>query len=150
MKFAFIILIVFYFNSFCYSQDFRIGRNFVIAINNELAVNINGSVRFRIKELNGKEKIMDGGYMPGELYLSNKEDYLNFISDSLSGITLEFDNYVYKKNKMYISNYSVNISRYWLEYDYIILYIYNRSKNNKTNKYSFAWSFPSYSIPSKN
>ena len=88
--------------------------------------------------------MIDGGYYPGVLYVSNvqKKNLLN--ADSLKRLTLKFDYYEYRGKKQVVHNYSVEINRKWFKESIIIVKITNVSA--RQGIYNYTFEVPGYSF----
>ena len=150
MKFFFFLGIYVFSFSWVFAQNVRVCENFVIAINNHVATNTSGVIRFTLKEKNGTIVTIPGSYCPGGLYVNTQEDLQKIYSDTDANITLELDSHSYKHRNMEVVNYDIPIAHEWLKYAYVVCYIYDVHKKRDRKKYKDGyyvfWEFPGWAI----
>ena len=131
-----------------YSQEIRVNNSFVIVVNNKLTTSV-ADLRLILSDATGKEETIDGGYLPGELYVSNIEKKNILYADSVRNLILKFDYYEYQGHKQVIRNYSIPIDRNWFKQSVIILRIFDVNKKRGTYKYSFEVPGFSFGVTKK-
>ena len=125
-----------------YGQDVRKSLDFIIVINDNIAV---GSIAsLQIELLSGREKeVIAASYYPGNLSLT-EFDYNKLMSDSAKVISLKFIKYEYIGQNQVVYNYSIELKRDWLRDYFNILRIYDLDKKKYKAKYSPSGSGKNY------
>lgn len=119
-----------------YGQMIRLNNSFIILINDKLVTNVAG-VRIISTDRYGKEDSIDGGYLPGVLYVDNMQKRNLFTADSLKKLTLKFDYYESKGKNLHYNNYSIKLNRKWFKESMIIVEISDVNKRKGTYNYTF-------------
>lgn len=130
-----------------HGQDIRVVKNFVIAIDDNVAVYSIARPQLVIKKQGSPEEFVSIGYIPGDLYFTSEEDKNKVLSDSVDNIILRFNNYEYKRGVQTTQTYQIELNKKWLDYSFIVLRLSSAHKNNPSKEgYIYSFDFPGYSI----
>lgn len=126
-----------------YGQEIRVNNSFVILINDRLVRSIAGLKLITVDD-KGNKNVINGGYYPGVLYVTNEQTKILLYADSLKELTLKFDYYEYAGEKQFVRNYSIDIDRKWFKESLIIVKISDVNKRRGT--YNCTFEVPGYSF----
>ncbi len=126
-----------------YGQNIRVNNSFIIVVNNKLAKTVSG-LQLILSDTIEKKETIDGGYLPGELYVTTTGEKNVLYADSIRTLTLKFDIYEQSGNREVVHNYSIVVNRKWFKSSLIILNIFDINKRKGTYKYTFE--VPGYSF----
>jgi len=140
-----LVLILFSFQLL--AQKVRVNENFVISIDNDIALSIT-NVRFIIMDSSNKKSTIAADYIPGELAVYKTEEKIKLCTDTMAaGVTLAFDDITVKKKETVVHTYEIPLNVKWFNYSFAVLRINNLHKNKyQEDEYYYSWSFPGYSI----
>jgi hypothetical protein len=117
-----------------YGQDVRKNLDFIIVIDDNIAVGSIVSLQIELVSETSKEAIA-ASYYPGSLSLT-ESDYGKIMSDSTKAINLKFIHYEYVGQNQVTYNYDIELKREWLKDYFNILRIYDLNKKKYKAKYS--------------
>lgn len=117
-----------------HGQDVKKELDFIIVIDDNIAVGSIASLKIELVSGKGKETIA-ASYYPGNLSLSGG-DYNKLMSDSTKAINLKFINYEYAGQSQATYSYDIELKREWLRDYFNILRIYDLDKKKYKAKYS--------------
>jgi len=116
-----------------YGQDARKSLDFIIVINDNIAVGSISSLQIELVSERGKE-VIAASYYPGNLSLT-EIDYNKLMSDSSKAVKLKFINYEYTGQNQAAYNYDIEVKREWLRDYFNILRIYDLDKKKYKARY---------------
>lgn len=116
-----------------YGQDAKKGLDFIIVIDDNIAVGSIASLQIELVSEKGTE-VIAASYYPGNLSLT-ENDYNKLMSDSSKAVKLTFINYEYTGQNQATHNYDIELKREWLRDYFNILRIYDLDKNKYKRKY---------------
>jgi hypothetical protein len=148
-----ILLVALVGNVKSYCQENSKGVNFVITVDDNVVVGSIANLRLIASDADGKRKIIDIAYIPGELSIKNV-DMGELLSSKLNTVLLAFDYYEFCNGKQIIHNYEIEIEKKWFNFSYMVLRVYNLDKKKyrkifyplKGCNYTYEIDFPSNSM----
>ncbi|MDM1093182.1 hypothetical protein [Myroides odoratimimus] len=87
-------------------------------------------------EFTSNNRRINVNYEPGNLVFDN-EVWENINKDSNQKFFLHFDFYTYVKDKQYVANFDIELSKYLIERSYLIADIYDFRKKSIKRKYQY-------------
>jgi len=118
-----------------YSQDARKNLDFIIVIDDNIAIGSIASLQIELVLSGRGKEVIAASYYPGNLSLS-EADYGKLMSDSTKAINLKFIKYEYAGQNQTTYSYDIELKREWLRDYFNILRIYDLDKKKYKAKYS--------------
>lgn len=120
-----LLILVFLLGQVASAQDSKRACNFIIAVDEDIALALANSTII-LSQGNNNLRTIHFNYYPGNLSM-NQTDY-NEIMQFKGTILLKFDYYEYLKGQQKVMNYEIEMAKIWFEQPYLILNIYNTNK----------------------
>jgi hypothetical protein len=137
--------------SYCQKKNKLI--NFIIVIDDKVVVGSSQSFQFIVNGNKNKNRFFEADYIPGKLSL-DKVDFEKLLSSQVKSFFLAFDYNEFYKGEQIIHNYKIELDKIWLQYDFIILKVYNLDKRKYQEifdpiegcNYTYEMECPDFSI----
>ena len=114
------------------SQESNLNWNLILTIDEELITEGIVSPSLEHRKPDNKLDILEASYIPGNLTISSFPS--NISSEDTLKLVFKYEGYGVD-NELFQYDYSIEIDKEWLNYSYVIIHIYNLSKDKYKKRY---------------